>query len=44
VHVTSDLAIERATPFPSVPRHLLRRADLDPAAAASQHPQGTPTA
>ena len=44
VHVTSDLAIESAAPFPSVPRNLLQRADLDPATAASQHPQAAPAA
>ncbi|HWG15640.1 MAG TPA: class II glutamine amidotransferase [Streptosporangiaceae bacterium] len=33
-----DLAIGRSTPFPAPPRQLLRLADLDPAAAASQHP------
>jgi predicted glutamine amidotransferase len=38
LHVGPDLAIDRSTPFPAPPRQLLRLADLDPAAAASQHP------
>jgi glutamine amidotransferase len=38
VHVDASLGIEVSTPFPAEPRHLLRLADLDPAAAASQHP------
>ena len=38
LHVRPDLSIASSTPFPPVPRHLLRTADLDPAAAASQHP------
>ncbi len=38
LHIGPDLAIDRSTPFPAQPRHLLRPADLDPVAAASQHP------
>jgi predicted glutamine amidotransferase len=38
LHAGPDLAIDRSTPFPAPPRQLLRLADLDPAAAASQHP------
>jgi hypothetical protein len=38
LHVRPDLSMDRSTPFPPVPRHLLRIADLEPAAAASQHP------
>ena len=38
LHVRPDLSIAGSTPFPPVPRHLLRTADLDPTAAASQHP------
>jgi glutamine amidotransferase len=36
--VGPDLAVSSSTPFPAVPRHLLQESDLDPAAAASQHP------
>ena len=36
LHVDGDLKLQRSTPFPAAPRHLLRLADLDPAAAASQ--------
>ena len=39
LHVGPDLAISGSTPFPPQPRQLLRLADLDPAAAASQHDQ-----
>ena len=42
LHVASDLAIESSAPFPPAPRHLLQRADLDPATAASQHPEAGP--
>ena len=42
LHVASDLAIESSAPFPPEPRHLLQRADLDPATAASQHPEAGP--
>jgi predicted glutamine amidotransferase len=38
LHVGPDLALDRSTPFPAQPGQLLRLADLDPAAAASQHP------
>jgi predicted glutamine amidotransferase len=38
LHIGPDLAIDRSTPFAAQPRHLLRLADLDPVAAASQHP------
>ncbi|HEY0716061.1 MAG TPA: class II glutamine amidotransferase [Streptosporangiaceae bacterium] len=38
LHVGPDLVIDRSTPFPAPPRQLLRLADLEPAAAASQHP------
>jgi glutamine amidotransferase len=44
VHVESDLTVESVAPFPPAPRHLLQRADLDPATAASQHPQAAPAA
>jgi predicted glutamine amidotransferase len=37
VHVTPDLQIVCSTPF-AAPRHLLSLADLNPTAAASQHP------
>jgi glutamine amidotransferase len=36
--VGPDLAVTSSTPFPAVPRHLLRESDLDAAAATSQHP------
>ena len=39
LHVRSTLEISSTAPFPAEPAHLLRVADLDPAAAASQHPQ-----
>jgi predicted glutamine amidotransferase len=38
LHVSADLSVETSHPFPEKPRHLLTRADLDPQAAASQHP------
>ncbi len=38
VHVGPDLSVDARRAFGSEPRHLLRLADLDPAAAASQHP------
>ena len=44
LHVRSDLTIDSSHPFPPAPRHLLQRADLDPATAASQHPQAAPAA
>ena len=42
LHVSSALEIESTAPFPAEPAHLLRSSDLDPAAAASQHPQAAP--
>lgn len=36
--VGPDLTVTSSTPFPAVPRHLLQESDLDPVAAASQHP------
>jgi predicted glutamine amidotransferase len=38
LHVGPGLALDRDTPFPAAPRHLLRLDDLDAAAAAAQHP------
>jgi len=38
VHVDADLRITRDVVLPEPPRHQLRRADLSPVAAASQHP------
>lgn len=40
VHVDADLRITRRVVLPDPPRHQLTRADLTPAAAASQHPAG----
>jgi len=42
LHVSSALTIESSTPFPAEPAHRLRVSDLDPAAAASQHPEAAP--
>lgn len=42
LHVSSTLEIESSAPFPAEPAHLLNVSDLDPAAAASQHPQAAP--
>jgi glutamine amidotransferase len=42
LHVSSTLEIERSAPFPVEPAHLLNVSDLDPAAAASQHPEAAP--
>jgi predicted glutamine amidotransferase len=42
LHVSSTLEIESSAPFPAGPAHLLTVSDLDPAAAASQHPQTAP--
>ena len=42
LHVSSALEIESSAPFPAEPAHLLNVSDLDPAAAASQHPQAAP--
>jgi predicted glutamine amidotransferase len=39
VHIGPALATDSSTPFPAVPAHLLRWADLSPVVAASQHPQ-----
>jgi predicted glutamine amidotransferase len=39
VHVGPDLGIETTRPLPAQPRHLLTLAQLDPVAAASQHPR-----
>jgi glutamine amidotransferase len=41
VHVGADLSITSSSPFRAVPAHLLQLADLEPDAAASQHPEGT---
>ena len=38
LHVGPGLGIDSSTPSPPVPRHLLKISDLEPAAAASQHP------
>jgi predicted glutamine amidotransferase len=38
LHVDAGLTVHSSQPFSSDPRKLLRLADLDPAAAASQHP------
>ena len=43
LHVRATLEITSTAPFPAGPAHLLRRADLDPVAAASQHPQAAPS-
>jgi glutamine amidotransferase len=42
LHVSPTLEIERSAPFPAEPAHLLSVSDLDPAAAASQHPEAAP--
>jgi predicted glutamine amidotransferase len=42
LYVGPDLKIQRSSPFPAEPRHLLSLSDLEPAAAASQHPSGPP--
>ncbi len=42
LHVSSTLEIESSAPFPAEPAHLLTVSDLDPAAAASQHPEAAP--
>ena len=39
VHVSADLSIATSSPFPATPAHLLRLADLEPGAAAAQHPE-----
>ena len=43
LHVSSTLEIESSAPFPAEPAHLLDVSDLDPAAAASQHPEAAPS-
>ena len=43
LHVSSTLEIEGRAPFPAEPAHLLNVSDLDPAAAASQHPEAAPS-
>jgi len=40
LHVHSGLTVDSSAPFPPAPRHLVRLSELDPAAAASQHPRG----
>jgi len=42
VHVRADLSITSSHPLPAAPAHLLTLADLEPAAAASQHPERPP--
>jgi predicted glutamine amidotransferase len=43
LHVSSALEMESSAPFPAQPAHLLDVSDLDPAAAASQHPEAAPS-
>jgi predicted glutamine amidotransferase len=43
LHVSSTLEIGSSAPFPAGPAHLLNVSDLDPAAAASQHPEAAPS-
>jgi predicted glutamine amidotransferase len=43
LHVSSTLEMESSAPFPAEPAHLLDVSDLDPAAAASQHPEAAPS-
>jgi predicted glutamine amidotransferase len=43
LHVSSALEIESSAPFPAEPTHLLDVSDLDPVAAASQHPEAAPS-
>ena len=43
LHVSSTLEIRSSAPFPAEPAHLLSLSDLDPAAAASQHPETAPS-
>ena len=38
LHVDSNLQVDRSFPLPEHPQHLITLADLDPTAAASQHP------
>ena len=44
VHVGADLSVTSELAFPEEPGHLLTISDLDPVAAASQHPDGPPAA
>lgn len=44
IHINADLTIDSSTPLPSAPRQPLTLADLDPAAATSQHPHLAPRA
>ena len=43
LHVSSTLEIKSSAPFPAEPAHLLSLSGLDPAAAASQHPETAPS-
>ena len=43
LHVSCTLEIKSSAPFPARPAHLLNVSDLDPAAAASQHPETAPS-
>lgn len=43
LHVGSTLQVDSTAPFAPEPAHLLRVSDLDPASAASQHPQAAPS-
>jgi predicted glutamine amidotransferase len=43
LHVSCTLEIKSSAPFPARPAHLLNVSDLDPAAAASQHPEAAPS-
>jgi glutamine amidotransferase len=43
LHVGSTLQIDSTAPFAPEPAHLLGVSDLDPASAASQHPQAAPS-
>ena len=43
LHVGPALQISSSAPFPPEPAHLLRVTDLDPEAAASQHPEAAPS-
>ena len=42
LRVSPTLEIDSSAPFPAEPAHLLSVSDLDPAAAASQHPEAAP--
>jgi predicted glutamine amidotransferase len=43
LHVSSTLEIHSSAPFPAGAAHLLDVSDLDPATAASQHPEAAPS-